>query len=119
MDQAPPRLNEAAPHGSDLRDHHLAVVRSPRPWRVAACLLGGSRSAPPGGQHRYRATGNGQERTPAMTVPNEDLGDRIAGKILIELCPAIYAAACRIAEITDAGVQRQLSEEKEITLHPE
>jgi len=54
-----------------------------------------------------------------MTVPNEDLGDRIAGKILIELCPAIYAAACRIAEITDAGEQRQLSEEKEITLHPE
>lgn len=54
-----------------------------------------------------------------MTVPHDDLGDRIAGKILVELCPAIYAAACRIAEITDTGEQRQLSEEKGITLHQE
>jgi hypothetical protein len=54
-----------------------------------------------------------------MTVPYDDLGDRIAGKILVELCPAIYAAACRIAEITETGEQRKLSEEKEITLHTE
>jgi len=54
-----------------------------------------------------------------MTAPNDDLGDRIAGKILVELCPAIYAAACRIAQITEAGGQRKLCEEKEITLHQE
>jgi hypothetical protein len=54
-----------------------------------------------------------------MTIPYDDLGDRIAGKILVELCPAIYAAACRIAEITETGEPRKLSEEKEITLHQE
>jgi len=54
-----------------------------------------------------------------MTIPYDDLGDRIAGKILVELCPAIYAAACRIAEITETSEQRQLCEEKEITLHSE
>src|SRR3954469_4011595 len=94
-------------HGSDLHDHHFAVIRSHRPCRVAACLLGPTRSAPARAQNRYRAT-NGQERTRAMTIPYDDLGDRIAGKILVELCPAIYAAACRIAEITETSEQRQL-----------
>lgn len=53
-----------------------------------------------------------------MSTPDDSLSERIAGKILIDLCPAIYDAACRIAQIVGTE-DLAPADGREVTLHAE